>query len=77
MGSLSNQKGYKIIGKFDYEPFYFMTSKQNKELLIALDNAITNIKISNPSFEFLLHKNIMKIAILIKIHCLHVRKLNT
>mgnify|MGYP002087385948 FL=1 len=56
MGSLSNQKGYKIIGKFDYEPFYFMTSKQNKELLIALDNAITNIKVSNPSFEFLLHK---------------------
>jgi len=33
-----------------------MTSKQNKELLITLDNAITNIKVSNPNFEFLLHK---------------------
>ena len=44
-------KGFRIIGEFDPNPFYYITSKDNKEIMNEIDDALSNIKMSNPVFE--------------------------
>ena len=56
MGSLAMQSSYKAVCKFGADPFYFMTGKDNKELLEELNNAQTDILAENPYFEVGLYK---------------------
>lgn len=51
MGSLSLKPGYKVICRFGSDPFYFMTGKQNGELLDELDDALGQITAENVSFQ--------------------------
>lgn len=51
MGSLSLQSGYKVIGRFGSDPFYFMTGKQNKKLMGELDEAMGQINSQGLRFE--------------------------
>lgn len=49
LGSLSGKTDYKMICRFGAQPFYFMTGKQNKELMDAVDEALGVITADDPS----------------------------
>ena len=51
MGSLSLKPGYKVICRFGSDPFYFMTGKQNEELMEELDDALGQITAAGSSFQ--------------------------
>lgn len=51
MGSLASKEEYKVICRFGSDPFYFMTGKENQELLDLLDDALGQITASGSSFE--------------------------
>ena len=44
-------KGFRIIGEFYPNPFYYITSKDNMEIMNEIDDALSRIKMSNPIFE--------------------------
>ena len=51
LGSLALKSDYKVACRFGSEPFYFMTGKQNENLLKELDEALSEIKVNAPYFE--------------------------
>ncbi|MEG0369940.1 MAG: transporter substrate-binding domain-containing protein, partial [Hungatella sp.] len=55
-GSLSGHTNVRIADTFGAEPFYFMTRKHNEALLIPLNEALAEIKTSEPEFESNLYK---------------------
>lgn len=51
MGSLALKADYKVICRFGSDPFYFMTGKENKELLEELDDALGQITATGSSLQ--------------------------
>lgn len=51
MGSLALQPEYKVICRFGSDPFYFMTGKENQELIDELDDALGQITAAGSSFQ--------------------------
>ena len=51
IGGNVSDTGIKAVAQFALEPFYFVTTKGNTEVLNGLNNAIRQIKTSDPSFE--------------------------
>lgn len=51
LGSLALKSDYKVVCRFDSEPFYFMTGKMNENLMKVLDEALGEIHVQNPYFE--------------------------
>lgn len=51
MGSLALKQEYKVICRFGSDPFYFMTGKQNQELLDELDDALGQITAAGSYFQ--------------------------
>lgn len=49
-GSLALHTNLKVIGKEGADPFYFMTSKDNTEMLQELNEAMVQIRNENPYF---------------------------
>ena len=60
MGSLALKTGYKVICRFGSDPFYFMTGKENQELIDQLDDALGQITASGSSFEDELYQKYYK-----------------
>lgn len=56
MGSLALQNQYKVVYRFGADPFYFMTGKQNEELMDELDEAMGELYAANPTFSTDLNK---------------------
>lgn len=56
VGSLALMQGYKIICRFGSAPFYFVTGKQNQELLDELDDALGQITAEGTSFQTALYQ---------------------
>lgn len=50
-GSLAVTPKYNVICRFGSDPFYFMTGKQNEELLEDLDDALGQITAAGSSFQ--------------------------
>lgn len=50
MGSLALKTQYKIVCKFGSDPFYFITGKQNQELMDELEDALGEIAATDASF---------------------------
>ncbi|MDD5934579.1 MAG: transporter substrate-binding domain-containing protein [Clostridiales bacterium] len=50
MGSLGGKDGYKVINVFNTNPFYFITGKQNQQLLNELDKALGKIFVDEPTY---------------------------
>ena len=50
-GSLRKETTEKIVAKFSLNPFYFITTKGNKEVLDNLNNALENIKNVEPYYD--------------------------
>lgn len=50
-GSLALNTQYKVISRFGSDPFYFMSGKQNTELMEELDDALGQITAAGSSFE--------------------------
>ncbi len=51
MGSLALRPEYKVICRFGSDPFYFMTGKENQELVDTLDDALGQITAAGSSFQ--------------------------
>jgi len=51
MGSLGIRDGYKVVSRVGSDPFYFMTGKENEELVTKLDEALGEIRGESPYFE--------------------------
>lgn len=51
MGSLALKPEYKVICRFGSAPFYFMTGKENQELLDELDDALGQITAAGSSVQ--------------------------
>lgn len=51
IGGNVSDTGIKAVAQFALEPFYFVTTKGNTEVLNGLNSAIQQIKTSDPSFE--------------------------
>ena len=51
LGSLALKSDYKVVCRFGSEPFYFMSGKENIELVNEVDRALGEIKVSEPYFE--------------------------
>lgn len=51
VGSLAQKKEYKAVCRFGSDPFYFMTGKQNEELLSELDDALGQITAPGSFFQ--------------------------
>ncbi len=50
-GNLSITENQKLLAKFDYMPAYFMTNKNNTQLLRELNDALYRINLENPYFS--------------------------
>lgn len=53
--------GFKAVTTYSPSPFYFATSKDNKELIKQLNHALTLINISDPEFSSNLHEKYFSI----------------
>lgn len=51
MGSLALRPEYKVVCRFGSDPFYFMTGKENQELLNELDDTLGQITVTGSSFQ--------------------------
>lgn len=51
VGSLSMKEGYKIIAKFNSDPFYFITGNGRIDILNPINEAMNIIKATYPDFE--------------------------
>ncbi len=51
MGSLALKTEYSVVCRFGSNPFYFMTGKQNQELLEQLDDALEQITVAGSTFQ--------------------------
>lgn len=51
MGSLALRPEYKVVCRFGSDPFYFMTGKDNQELLNELDDTLGQITVTGSSFQ--------------------------
>lgn len=51
IGSLGLKNGYKVVSRVGSDPFYFMTAKKNGALIAKLNDALSEIRVSNPYFE--------------------------
>lgn len=51
MGSLALKTDYKSVCRFGSDPFYFMTGKDNEELLDELDDALGQITAAGSTFQ--------------------------
>lgn len=51
MGSLSLKPEYKVICRFGSDPFYFMTGKENEDLLDELNDALGQITATGSTFQ--------------------------
>lgn len=51
MGSLALQPNYKVICRFGSDPFYFMSGKENQNLMDELDDALGQITAAGSSFQ--------------------------
>ncbi|MDD3368754.1 MAG: transporter substrate-binding domain-containing protein [Lachnospiraceae bacterium] len=49
MGSLASKKGYKVVSRFGADPFYFITGKQNRDLMEELDYAQGEVMGESPT----------------------------
>ncbi len=49
-GSLALNNNYKVVCRFGSDPFYFMTNKNNSDLIDELDEAMSQISASNQYF---------------------------
>lgn len=56
MGSLALKPEYKVICRFGSDPFYFMSGKQNQELIDELDDALGQITAAGSSFQSKLYQ---------------------
>lgn len=56
VGSLALMQGYKIICRFGSAPFYFVTGRQNQNLLNELDDALGQITAEGASFQTALYQ---------------------
>lgn len=56
MGSLALKTDYKIVCRFGSDPFYFMTGKENEELLNELNDALGQITVNGSSFASELYR---------------------
>lgn len=54
-GSLAKHNQYKIVGEFGADPFYFMTRKNDAELLSELNAAQDSIRVKTPYFAMELY----------------------
>ncbi len=50
-GSLSKHDELKTVGRFGYDPFYFMVKEGNNEVLNPLNEALGEIHATNPFFS--------------------------
>ena len=53
---ISLPPGVKTIAKFTPVPFYFATTKGNKEIITKLNNALSSLNSANPYFQTELHE---------------------
>jgi len=51
IGSIHLHEGVKVIGRYNINPFYFVTNKENMELMEIIDSAMQEIKMELPEFE--------------------------
>lgn len=51
MGSLALKPEYKVVCRFGSDPFYFMTGKDNVDLLNELDDTLGQITVTGSSFQ--------------------------
>ncbi len=51
VNNLRNAEGEKPIAQFAPAPFYMMTSKQNTQLIVRINEALEQIQIEKPSFN--------------------------
>lgn len=56
VGSLARHKDLKIIGRFGSAPFYFMTNKEDNELLGEIDHALEVISVNKPMYTYELYE---------------------
>lgn len=56
MGSLALKPEYKVVCRFGSDPFYFMTGKDNEDLLNELDDTLGQITVTGASFQAELHQ---------------------
>ncbi len=45
------EEGQRIIGRFSPAPFYYISDKDNKELMVELNQALSDLKMENPALE--------------------------
>lgn len=57
MGSLAAKSGYKVLARFGSDPFYFVTGKQNDDLIKQLDGAMEEILGLNPYYSMELYRD--------------------
>lgn len=55
MGSLAKRTGYKVLCRFGSDPFYFITGKQNQQMMEQLDDAMEEILGIDPYFSMKLY----------------------
>ncbi len=51
MGSIHLHEGVRIVGRYNVNPFYFMSNGSSTELMTVLDDAMQKIKMETPEFE--------------------------
>lgn len=56
-GSMPLHKNLRLVGRFQADPIYFMTTKGNDLILQKLDDALMNIHANSPNFETDTYRN--------------------
>ena len=56
VSSLEKRPTERVIAKFSPTPYYFITQKDNQDILKPLNNALAKIKENNPYFDYDLQK---------------------
>lgn len=51
MGSIHLHEGVKVIGRYNVNPYYFMTNKNSADLMAVIDDAMQEIKMETPEYE--------------------------